>query len=370
MQTVPDTVATALARTHDVRVRLHLLAGIDDFTVTRTWDDDDRIITGGSVSLDRSRQVRGTSTLTLVNADGVLTPIDLGDPFAGRSLLRIERGIRAGGTVTWIPLATHVIDRPRTSMFGSLSLGLNDRLWLAQQAFGEPLTLDAGMPVATAVRALLGPVLGDDDALWVTDDDGHEIGAPVIVAEDDQRLDRAVALCTDFALELLTDRLGRVVIRPKADPMSEVSVLTLEHGRTLVGHEVEMRAQPYNRFVVIGEPLTGSVIRSVANVTDPTSPLHADRIGLIVAPPHRSADITTQFQADEVAYAGLVEAALVETEAVSELVPDPRLDEGDVVTLAEPLTASSGAFRIERIDHPVTTGGMRLTATRTRSLLA
>ncbi|CAN5611474.1 hypothetical protein BH23CHL8_BH23CHL8_18840 [soil metagenome] len=370
MQALAEPFASALATGYTAHARLSALAGANDPAVVRTWEAGEAIIISGSVQLDRTRQVRGTSSLDLADHRGQLVPRDVVDTFADRSLLRVERGIEVGGNVAWVPLATYVVDRSRGSMAGRLALSGQDRLTLAQQAFGEPLTLDTGMRVGDAIRAWLEPVLGTDDELWGIDDGSLELGAPVTVSEDDQRLDRAMALAADHALELLTDRTGRVVLRPKVDPTTAAAVLSIERGRTILGHEREVRAIPVNRAVAIGDPLTGRVYRGVAEVTDPASPLHPDRIGLLVAPPHRSSAIASQYQADQVAWQLLIESALVEEETVTRLLADPRLDEGDVVILTEPHTATSGSYRVDRLDMPVLGGEMSITATRTRSLLA
>ncbi len=370
MQTVNNAIATALRTTHSPRARLLILNGIDDLSVARTFDEADGVLVGGDVSLDRTRQVRGTSTLLLANETGVLSPTAFGDSFYGRSLVRIQRGIvLASGTTGWVTLATHVVDRPRSSMNGQLSVSCNDRLWLAQQPFGEPSTLDVGMRVGDAIHAWLDPVVGADAALWNVDDGGQELGVPVIVSEDDDRLDRATSLANDHALELLTDRQGRVVLRPRADPTTAASVLTIESGVSMLDHERELRAMPVNRAHAIGEPLTGIVYRGVAEVTDTSSPLHRDRIGLVTAPPYRSAAIATQFQADAVAYQRLLELALVDSETVTRILPDPRIDEGDVVTLSESVTSTSGKHRIDRVVHPITMGDTSIVATRTQGLL-
>jgi hypothetical protein len=366
--TLDSALTAVLLRGH---TRISRLSSLDPLTLAtvRTWDLDERIVVGGSFSRDRTRQVRGTSSLSLVDRDGTLAPREIGDHFYAGSIVRYEVGI--GGT--YIPLATHVIDSHSGRMTGSLDISGQDRLSLALQDFGEVATGDAGERVGTVIRRWLAPVLGDDDALWSVDDGGRGLGTLTTAAEDDERLARAAQLAVDFGLELYADRSGVIVIRPLPDPVTATSVMTYTPGplSTLIALERSGSAHPYNRFIVVGESLDPArpAVRGEYRITNPAHPLHEDRIGLRTAPVLRSSDITEQDVANARAYVGLQEASSVEEAVSIELVPDPRLDEGDVLTVEEARSGAIGRYRIDSINMPATLGAMSITATRTRSLV-
>ena len=120
--------------------------------------------------------------------------------------------------------------------------------------------------------------------------------------------------------------------------------------------------------MVIGEPNDRRVIRGLADITDPSSPLHADRIGLRTAPVHRSAQITSQHQANTVARSLLIEQSLWSDTAIWSGVPDPTVEAGDVISLIEPQTATDAKYQVDRVSIPVTRGEMSMIVSRVMPL--
>jgi hypothetical protein len=350
--------------------RLSILASLGGSVVT-TWGSDDAVLVSGSVDDDRARQVRRSCDMVIANADGGLSPHEVGDPFHPGSFLRVETGFRIAGNDVLLPLFTGTVASYTTSMAGRLGVHCEDPLGLLRQPFGEIVAIGAGTPAAKAVRILCAPVLdpAGGGASWPLDDDGRSTPLRVFL-EDEERLDGVAQLVGALGLELFADRLGRPTLRPAPDPTtSDVTVVRgftpATDDATLLDLERRGDRLPYNRVIVESLPADGSaVVRAVVEVTDPASPVHASRIGVQTAPILRSAAIPDQAAANAVALALLVEHSLSSDAVSGRAIPDPRLDAGDVVRFDEPVSGTADRYRSERITHPVLAGEMSIEATK------
>lgn len=363
MQTVSDDLAAALAGKHDACARLVLLSPAR--AVLATYEASSAILEEGSVVFDLSRVGRRSGTVTLANPDGALSPQDPDSALFPSALVRLERGAVLGGVASYMTLATLSVARFRAPMAGHLSLDLDDVLSALAQPFGETVTIADGTPAEDVIRDLWGPVLGATDD-WELDGDGRSVATRSLFDEDD-RLTAVAEVMAELGLEVFSDRRGIPVLRPIPDPTTADAVRAYrQEAGTAMMLDLERAGDrlPYNRVVVIAERLDGTVLRAVAEVTDPGSPLHHDRIGVRTAPIHRSAGIPDQASANAVARALLVEHALYQDAVGGTAFPDPLLDEGDVVTFREPVSGTNDRYRIDRVSHPVTAGGMDLAASK------
>jgi hypothetical protein len=331
--------------------------------VRRVWEGTQRVILpGSSVTYDRTREVRRTASLQLANPDGSLSPQEPGDYFFEEERIRVERGAVLNGTPTYIPLFTGHVSSFDTSMAGLLSVSGEDPLASCQQPLGDVLTLAATLTLEDAIRTLLEPVLGDGSA-WELDSDGATLGSVRTYAEDSDRLGAAMSLAADFACELYADRLGIPVLRLVPDPSLAPTVRTyvLAAGTsTLLDLRRSYGTRPYNRVIVIGEAPDRDVVRGQADVTDTASPIHVDRIGLRVAPIFRSAQIVDQGQANAVAQMLLIRYALYQDSIGTTVVPDPSIDEGDVVQEVELVSGTDDRYWLSQVTHPVVQGSQSL----------
>jgi hypothetical protein len=359
--TPEELLAATVRGSHHPRVRLITL--LPDRTI-RTIYDPERILLSGSISHDRRREVRRAASLRIVDSGG-LAPLAYGEEFAQGELLRLERGARIDGVDVHALLGVLAItgfDAER----GQLSLRAEDPSTALRQAIGEQVVIAAGTPAADIVRLVWEPVLGDGSG-WDLDDGGMGVTSLRTLAEDDERLHAVMALMSDLGLDLGMGRDGYPVLRPVTDPWQAATVRTYsqvagEALATSIGRSGER--QPANRQIVIGEPPGGSPVRAVADVTDRASPIHAERIGLRTAPIHRSAAITTQQQADTVARAMLIEAAMWSDTLIWVGVPDPLLEAGDVISVTDEATGTGARYRVEVVTIPLTTGPMRIEGSR------
>ncbi len=360
--TAAETLAAQLATSHAPRARIVTL------TTSRaviTAYNPAAIMLDGSVTEDRTREVRRTASLRLVDEDGSLAPTAAGDEFAPGELLRIDRGVQVSGKNIYTLLGVFEIRSFDADLAGTLSLRVEDPSLALRQDFGEVNVIPAGTSAEDALRTLWEPVIGTGD--WDLDGDAMAVGVTRTFDEDDERLHSAVALMSDLGLEVYMGRNGYPVLRPFTDPNDDEIAHTY---RQLPGEALVTRLartgdqQPFNRMVVIGDNPDAPSIRAVADITDPTSPWHRDRIGLRVAPIHRSAQITTQHQGNTVARARLIEQSMWSDSVRVRAVADPTVRAGKVVRVVEPQTGTSAKYRIDRVTNPVVQGSMSFDASR------
>lgn len=360
-------LAAALAGPHIPCSRLVVLSGIDG-DVLASWEGGTGILESAVVGFDRSRQVRRSVDITLVDHDGALSPQRPGDLFFPGAFLRLDRGAIIAGQRTYLPLGTFVVTSFQSAMMGRIAVHGEDPFHLLAQPFGEVVTVAAGTPATDALRTLWEPVLGDSTT-WPLDGDGRVVASRSFL-EDEDRLGAAVAWMADLGLEVYADRLGRPTLAPVVDPSETATAAAVRDFRSdadqvLLSLDRSGDRLPYNRVIVETMPTDGAEPeRAVAAVTDPSSPIHADRIGTQTAPLYRSAQVTDRAAAFAVARALLVEYSLISDVVRGSAVPDPTLDESDVVTISEPISGTNDRYRIERLTHPVTPGAMSIEATK------
>lgn len=342
-----------------------------DRTVLAVYEASGSILLGGNVTFDRTRAGRRSGTVELANPDGALSPQGPEDLAFPGNLVRVERGAVIDGGRAYALIATLSIASFGATMAGRLSLPLEDVLAPLAQPFGEVLTVSTGMTAADLVRLAWEPVLGDPSG-WDLDDGGRTVAARTYL-EDEDRLGAIAATMADLGLEVYSDRTGNVVLRPIPDPTAATTVRSfsrLAGTATMLDLERTGSRQPYNRVVVIGESPDRPTYRAVAEVTDPTSPIHADRIGLRTAPLYRSAQIPDQATANAVAAATLVGYSLYQDAVGGTVFPALELDEDDVVEFVEPISGANDRYRLDRVSHPIVAGGTTLAATKVLPVFA
>ena len=363
-----DEVSPAQGTSHAVRSRISTLSASG--AVVTTYESTSGIILGGSLTYDRTRDVRRSGSVILVDADGSLAPTDADDPFAPGGAVRIERGVSGG---SYMSLGDYRIVNFDTAMRGELTLRLEDPTDALRQDIGDTLTIGKRVRAKDALAILWEPVLGDSTA-WALDDDSAVLGTSRTYSDGDERLHSGITLMSDMALEVYADRGGAPVLAPLSDPNTLLEAdhtFTQAAGRAVVTtlrRSGDLR--PFNRQVVVGEPSDGAVVRGVSTITDPTHPYHASRVGLRTAPVYRSAQIATQHQAQEVAKAMLIDRILWTDSVSITAVPDITIEAGDVLRVIEPQTGTDARYRVDRVTLPIVTGSMTITAERIVPLFA
>ena len=344
----------------------------DRVTVRATFEATKAVQLSGSVVYDRSREVRRTASVSLANPTGSLSPQQPGDLFFSGECFRVEQGLILGGVRFYVPLATLVVATYLADMNSQLALTGNDPLFLCQQEFGDVLNLAATTTGEAAILAILTPVLGDGSA-WSLNAGGQTLGTPRSFAETDDRLAMAVAVAQDLGCELFSDRYGNPVLQPVPDPTTLSAVRNLAVGRgvsVMTAHQRGGSALPYNRQITYGDNPAYPAIRGEANVTDPTSPIYAGTIGRRTAPSYRSAALVRQDQANTVALNLLISQAYHQDGIATSAVPDPTLDEGDVLNCIEAVSGTNAPYWLQQVTHPIVAGAMSFAGPKVFSLQA
>lgn len=359
--------AAAILGRHVPRARLSALD--PGGSVREVWEDRSAVLIGGTAGYDRTRHVRRACALTLANPTGSLSPQRPGDLFFGGARLLVERGVVIGRAVAWAPLFSGVVTSFRAGMDGRLDVSGEDPFAHLAQPMGDVISVEAGMTGAQALAHLwedvLEPLCGPAST-WSLDDGGRTVGHRDWL-EDDERLRAGVELMADLGLEVFADRRGIPILRPIPDPTAAATVRTFEQASGVASMTDLARSssrRPYNRSIAISDSPDREAFRGVAEVTDPSSPVHRDRIGLQTGPIHRSAQMPDQASTNAVALARLIEFALYQDAVGGSAVPDPTLDEGDVVAFVEPVSGASDRYRLDSVTHPVLQGAMSLESTK------
>jgi hypothetical protein len=366
-----DDLAAVLGGPHRPCARLVSLGS--DGVARASWEGDGAILEDGSATYDRTRAVRRSGSATLANPTGSLSPQRPGDYLFTGERIRLERGAIIGQSRVYGTLITGVVTGFQAEMSGHLSITVEDPMSLLAQPFGVVVSIEAGTSAADALVTLWGPVLGDASD-WTLDDAGRACPLRVFM-EDDDRLSAVTAFLADMGLEAFADRSGQVVLQPIPDPSTQTAATAVRgflpgDDATLLDLVRSGDSRPYNRVVVVIETTDGApTIRSEVSVTDASSPIHPDRIGIQTAPIHR---LTGGGLADANAAgrALLIQYSLF-TDAVSgTAIPDQGIEAGDVVTLAESVSGATDLYVVDSVQHPVVTGSMSIAATRVVPLFA
>lgn len=353
----------ALSGPHTAVARLVCLW--PDGTPRQAFDTvETRIVIGGAVNAVLARDVRRDAVVELANETGLLTPRAAGDLFAEGSALRLERGAILDGPV-YAPLFTGVVDRFDAGMTGRLRLTCLDPMSLLDQPLGGTTSIEEGTPAGDAIQALWSGVLPAFVA-WVVDDGGRDVGAPLSWSGSENRLAVGLELLRSLGLEAFCDRLGRLVVRPLRDPTTRPVDRTYRQGitSTILDLTRSGASRPVNMVRVIAEPPDSPPLAAVAEVEDPLSPIHRDRIGVRMVE-YRSSALTTAGAALETARARLGWLALRQDTVAQSVVPDLAIDPDDIAEWElEARSGTVGRHRIDSVGVGLVAGATDLQASR------
>lgn len=360
MYQLQASLAATLATTHAAVTRLVILT--QDLRVRRTFDLERRIVLDGSVTTDRTRDVRRAASLGLSNKDGSLSPLLADDLLAEGSVVRIETGAMVrDGDQLHVPLVTGFVTGCRVRMSTArIDLVVESFMSALAQEAGEGMTLQAGTTVPDVLQRLWSPVL--PWVAWDIDPRTQErtLGSDIPVLPGDDRLQVGMRIATDLGVEVFDDREGAIVVRVRADPTTLAPVRTITLPLDL---DREVGRRPVNAQPVEATPGEDETLWVVEHVDDPASPIHRSRIGLRMAPVIRSDSIPDPDTARAVARRWLAARALSQDRATIDL---PRrhidLDEGDVIEAAERITGASGRWIIDSVTYPVVQGQVQASA--------
>lgn len=322
-------------------------------------------ITGGSVTVDASSQVRRTVSLTV--ADPGLTPVTAQDLLAPYGTeLRVQRGIRyPNGVIEWVVLGWFRIDNDSLTISGQsgpteISLtGSGREAFIVDARFWKVMQADKGVTVPHLIAGLAVNALPSHVPATVDLTGSTVIPATAFVWDDKDRMGACSSMATGIGAEFFINADGTPTIRKVATPDKTKVVWTVDAGPK--GSMVEVtpavdRANVYNSVVAICQTADGTDgIQATALDSDPTSAtFYGGRFG---KKPrfYSSATLAGSSPAATLTKCQVAAANLLArykgagwTIAVSTLV-NPALDAGDVIQVNLP----DGRIQYHVIDQVV-----------------
>jgi hypothetical protein len=355
-----------LARSHAVTIRATVATAAGGIAT-------DLPISGGSVTLDATSQVRGQATVTI--ADPTLwpaAPTDILSPLGSEMLL--EYGIACPGSgIEWVPLGVFVLSeadrtRPVTSG-GAITLSLVDRSQkVADDRFDAPVQVGGTGTYGAAITALIQQTL---PTVTVTDTTNNTTTAASLDIQRERWADGVEAMATAIAAECYADRQGNFVLRPQPtlDDAPAWSISSGQAGVLITKQEKATRELVYNRVVATGSRSDGTApVWAGVSDTDPASPtVYGGSFGR--KPRFYSSPLlTTVDQCTAAAAALLARVTGMQASVALTMVVNPAIDPGDVLVVHDAGTVT--ALIVDKVTIPLAATDAQQIQTRSLDLPA
>ncbi|GAA1961816.1 hypothetical protein GCM10009754_36120 [Amycolatopsis minnesotensis] len=353
----------ALAQSHSMRARA--------VVTSAAYGVLEVPISGGSVEIDATSKARRSATLQADPRWWPRSPKDLLSPYG--SVCQVDYGIvLPGGGTEWVPLMIGYLDetsreRPVTSS-GHIAVKLVDAaVHVAEDRLDVPAQTITNATTVSEIARLVRETLGG----WVElrDLTGSSAIAAVIVIER-ERWDAVEKLADSLGGEAFFDPVGRLVVRPQPTLNQNPvwTVRTGNGGNLLSVKDKLSREQVYNRVVASGQRTDG-VPAVYATATDTTSPAYYG--GPFGKKPrfYTSELLTTVAQCQTTADSLLQRVRGIATQVEVELLVNPALDAGDVITVADP-EAGETRHIIDKLSIPLAPDATQSITTRSDEMPA
>lgn len=297
-------------------------------------------ISGGSVNVDATSQVRRTAQITI--ADPTLwpaKPTDLLAPYG--SELFVEYGVVVTGLGTlWTPVITGLLAEvdsivPATASQG-LTISLVDRSQYVHDDRAPSPFQVGGDGSTTIVAAITSIIVGAYPAATVIDETGDTTQCALFTIQQEKWSDGVEPLATSIGAECFCDPSGNFVIRyqPTLDDPTVWQVDTGANGILIANARQRTRTAVYNQVIVLGSASDGTTpVLAEVHDEDPTSPTFYD--GPFGHKPRffSSPLVTSAPQALAAATAILARAKGTDAILTLSTITNPALDAGNVATL-------------------------------------
>ena len=277
-------------------------------------------------------------------------------------------------TKTWeTQLGTFYIDRIDTQNFpDTVKITARDGV---KKMIQSKLTRTSTFVAGTSLRDLVAgqaALSGIPTANFKLDIGGETLSSDMSFNAGTSRWDIVKGALDSFGYERFFDAFGNFVVRKFLDPSTAPVIQTFGTGPdgTLVTYQKSVNDSRIYNHVIVTAPASDGDPNPIgyfgeAQVTDPASPTHRDRIGDRVLPieaPWISSDI----EAQELAQTRLQVTALESYELNFSSIYYPWLEAGEIVRIIDPdaLATEPDRFLMDTISYPLSLGPMSATGKR------
>ena len=356
--TSPEFAAALAAGARRWSARVEVLAGADRLATLTT-------VEAGQLTFD-DVAVRRSLDVTILDPDGTITPSAATDMLSPRGTeIRAWRGLHLPGRdePEWVPLGVFgVVDPEVTAEGGGTRIHLKgrDRVDAVRaRRFTDAHRVPAGTPTHEAITRIVTSRLDVATRVTATGSTTPEVVFDALSDPWDAVRDLAAA----DALVAYFDPLGTLVVGPRAAVETGVEYAP-GPGSMLVDSTRTISAErTYSGVIVRGEHPDHPPVREEVWDTNPVSPTYAD--GPFGRRPYglTSALLTDPAKARAAAQTLLERVSRMRQTATLRHVGHPGHDIGDVVTVADPATRTTGAWAVVAGKVPLRPSGGPATLT-------
>lgn len=317
------------------------------------------VVMTGSVDFDEVAVRRSLSGVKMVDTDGTLTPASARDLLSPKGTeIRVYKGLMlADGSVEEVPLGVFGIDKPVITAHGDggtvISVSAYDRVdAIRKRRFTDPYTIAKDTPTHEAIAAIVTSRLTVPVRVTAT---GH-MTPEVVYDELSDPWDAVRDLGDADSLVAYFDPLGTFVVEPEEELDTGITYQPGAESVLLSTERTMLADKTYSGVIVKGEHPDYPPVRYELWDDDPASPTYAD--GPFGRRPYgfTSSLITSASVAQAAAETILARVTRMRQELVISHVGHPGHDVGDLVTVEDPKSKTSGRYVITGGSVPLRIG--------------
>lgn len=351
-------IAEVLAPTTHVYRRVDIYES-DNETL---WQSDVGIVSG-SVSCDADRDEQRSLDLAIVNHDHQFDSNP--DGFWYDKIIKPYRGVHlSDGTIEEWQLGEFLIDQIQDENFAHITKvsGRDFTKKLVKSKFGLPTNFTQGQEVEQVIKTIAENAGILKFNFSVT---GKTLQQDYLFEMHSDRWPAIKDLAVAHGYEVKFDAQGYMILQEFRDPVTDPAVWTFDVGTAGSVTGWSRRAADdrlYNHIAVVGESSSGILAWAEARNTNPTSPSRIDRIGERTYP-YKSAFITTDEQAQEIANNFLAVFALESWEIDLGSLVMPWLEQGEVIEISSSIhSQGTTRWRLSNLSIPLSLDAMSVQA--------
>jgi hypothetical protein len=343
-----DRFAASIVSSHDVATRCDVLDKTGRLVIAQLD------VIGGNVSVDANRKTRRQTSLTLQDPSGNLVPDEVNDllqPYSGHQI-QLWRGISwRDGTEELFPLGTFEPYNPRTSDTGDsleITLDAYDRSKLISRIrWRNPYVIPSGGNVGTVIReALETRIPGMQYNFQPTN--STVPGAILGPTADHDPWEDLVKIAASDGMELFFDARGVCVLRSIPDPDKDMVTKIFDDGENSV-------VTSFRRENDASKMYTGIIVYSESSELPKPIRVEVWRKDTDLRIPYflPTGLIQNEAQARATGAALLRRVGRAEFSCEITAIPDPRIEDGDVVRVTRERARLDNPFVISGITIPL-----------------